>query len=90
MIEMGLLDEAKALLPYAHQNALQTVGYQEIFEYLQGETTLAVAIDKIKKHTRHYAKRQMTWFKKDLSFQWLPTGDSQRLLEFVEDRKFTK
>jgi tRNA dimethylallyltransferase len=90
MLNKGLLEEVKALLPYAHYNALQTVGYQEIFEYLQGKTSLDTAIDHIKKHTRHYAKRQLTWFKKDLSYQWFAAGDRQALLEYVHVRKSTK
>ena len=63
MIEQGLVDEVKALLPYRHHQALQTVGYSEIFKYFDGEWSLEEAIDKIKQHTRNYAKRQVTWFR---------------------------
>jgi len=62
MIEEGLLEEAKNLFPYSHLNALNTVGYKEIFDYFNGKISLEQAIDKIKIHTRRYAKRQMTWF----------------------------
>lgn len=70
MMEEGLLEEVKALQPYQHLQALQTVGYRELFEYLKGEKTLPQAIEEIKKNTRHYAKRQMTWFKKDTTYNW--------------------
>jgi tRNA dimethylallyltransferase len=71
MIEQGLLDEVKSLVAYKNINALQTVGYREIFEYLDGTINLAQAIDNIKTNTRHYAKRQLTWFKKDAAIQWV-------------------
>ena len=64
MIEAGLVDEVKNLMQYKHVNALQTVGYLEIIEFLENKTTLQQAIEKIKIRTRQYAKRQMTWFKR--------------------------
>ncbi len=70
MIGAGLINEVKELLPYKHLNALQTVGYKEFFESLDGSTTLAKSIDEIKKNSRHYAKRQLTWFKRDHSINW--------------------
>jgi tRNA dimethylallyltransferase len=70
MLEQGLLDEAKALLPNQHLNALNTVGYKELFRYYNGEWTLDFAISEIKKNSRHFAKRQLTWFKKDNSILW--------------------
>jgi tRNA dimethylallyltransferase len=63
MIDAGLLEEVKSLLPYRNHNALQTVGYKELFEHLDGKCSLEVAVDKIKQNTRNYAKRQTTWFK---------------------------
>ncbi|MEZ4721885.1 MAG: tRNA (adenosine(37)-N6)-dimethylallyltransferase MiaA [Flavobacteriales bacterium] len=60
----GLLDEVQSNLPYRHCNALQTVGYAELFDFLDGKTDLSYAVDKIMQHTRNYAKRQVTWFKK--------------------------
>jgi tRNA dimethylallyltransferase len=76
MIEQGLLNEVKALLPYQHLNALQTVGYKEIFSYLNGETVLRDSIEAIKRNTRQYAKRQLTWFRKDEEYRWfLPDAD---------------
>ncbi len=74
MIDQGLLDEVKGLLPYRRLNALQTVGYTELFDYLDGKQTFDEAVEAIKKNTRQYAKRQMTWFKKDASIQWLAPG----------------
>ena len=71
MIQEGLLEEVQGLLPMAHLNALQTVGYQEIFAHLRREISLQDAVTGIKQHTRQYAKRQMTWFTKDASVNWL-------------------
>lgn len=65
MMEAGLLDEARALYPYRTLNALNTVGYKEMFAYMEGKCTLEQAVEDIKTHTRRYAKRQLTWFRKD-------------------------
>jgi tRNA dimethylallyltransferase len=75
MMEQGLLEEVKGLTPYyqagTYRNkALATVGYAELFSYLDGNTSLNYAVDKIKQHSRNYAKRQLTWFKKDPEIQW--------------------
>jgi len=70
MMDEGLLDEAKKLYPYKNLNALQTVGYQELFNYLDGNWTLEFAIQEIKKNTRRFAKRQVTWNKKDATINW--------------------
>lgn len=75
MIEDGLVDEVMALEPYRHLNALQTVGYTEVLEHFDGLTTLEEAVEKIKKNTRHYAKRQMTWLRKDLQLTWIENLD---------------
>jgi tRNA dimethylallyltransferase len=71
MMQEGLLQEVTSLLRNANRNALQTVGYQEMFAHLSGEITLEDAVALIKQHTRQYAKRQMTWFKKDNQIHWL-------------------
>lgn len=71
MVEAGLIEEAKTLLAHKKNNALQTVGYQELFDHFDGKIELNQAIDLIKQHTRQYAKRQMTWFKKDKDIFWL-------------------
>jgi len=70
MMQDGLEDEVKALVPYKELNALQTVGYREMFSYINNEISLSQAIETIKINTRQYAKRQMTWFKKDDRIQW--------------------
>lgn len=70
MIKEGLLEEAKALLPKQHLNALNTVGYKELFNYFNGEWELDFAISEIKKNTRRFAKRQLTWFRKDETITW--------------------
>lgn len=83
MLEQGLLDEAKSLLPFQKNNALQTVGYQELFAHFKGEISEAMAIEQIKQHTRQYAKRQMTWFKKETSITWMDASNIsvQKVLE---------
>jgi tRNA dimethylallyltransferase len=75
MVQDGLLDEVKALYSSLHLKNLQTVGYTELFDFLSGLCTLPEAIEKIKQHTRNYAKRQMTWFKKDPEIHWLRADD---------------
>jgi tRNA dimethylallyltransferase len=75
MIAAGLVDEVRTLLPYKHLKTLRTVGYDEIFRYLDGEWTLPHAIEKIKQHTRNYAKRQLTWFRADADMVWLPANN---------------
>lgn len=71
MMGNGLLDEAKALYPMRQLNALNTVGYKELFDYFDGKCALAEAIEQIKIHTRQYAKRQMTWLRRDDSYHWI-------------------
>ena len=70
MVEEGLLEEAKYLIPYQHLNSLNTVGYKELFNYFNNEWALEFAISEIKKNSRRFAKRQLTWFKKDKSIIW--------------------
>ena len=84
MVKQGLLDEVKALLLFQNLNALQTVGYRELFDYLNGKISLEKAIENIKTNTRHYAKRQMTWFKKDAEITWLsPSAAVNEILKHV-------
>ena len=71
MMELGLLEEVKSLNGCRYINALQTVGYKELFEYTDGKVTIGGAVDNIKKNTRHYAKRQLTWFRRDTEIKWL-------------------
>jgi tRNA dimethylallyltransferase len=81
MMNEGLLDEVQKLLPYKELNALQTVGYKELFEYLDNSITLEKAVDLIRQHTRQYAKRQMTWFRKDPEIKWLHPGDIDGIIK---------
>lgn len=85
MMKKGLIHEAKQLYPLRKLNALQTVGYKEIFEYLEGAITLENAIDKIKQNTRNFAKRQLTWFRKDKSIQWFSPEDYKKTIKLIED-----
>lgn len=85
MLANGLLDEVKSLLPYKHLNALQTVGYAELFDLLENKTTQAKAVEEIKIHTRQYAKRQLTWFKKDKGFEWFSPFDISAILQLIKE-----
>lgn len=75
MIEEGLIEEARGFYDKRHLNALNTVGYKELFNYFSGEWTLAQAIDKIKQHSRNYARKQLTWFRRDSSIHWIDLSD---------------
>ena len=79
MMKQGLLEEAKTLYPKRHLNALNTVGYKELFAYFDGQCTLSEAIQQIKIHTRQYAKRQMTWLRKDTGYQWVTIEEVKNL-----------
>ena len=70
MMDEGLLEEVRSLLPYRDCTALQTVGYSELFDYLDGKTTLDEAIRLIQRNTRHYAKRQLSWWRRDREIRW--------------------
>jgi tRNA dimethylallyltransferase len=85
MIEAGLVEEVRSLLPFRNLNALQTVGYSEIFDYLDGKVSLEEAIALIKKHTRQYAKRQMTWFKKDKEIKWFNSRGLQEIKKYLDE-----
>lgn len=82
MMEEGLLEEVRQLFPLRHLKNLQTVGYSELFAYLEGKSSLAEAVDKIKQHTRNYAKRQLTWFRKDPECHWFQ-ADAPDLLSNI-------
>ena len=79
MLSQGLVDEARRLYPYRHRNALNTVGYKELFDYFDGKTNLMEAIEQIKLNTRHYAKRQMTWLRKDQEYIWINPSMGERI-----------
>ena len=80
MLNLGLLDEAKALYPHKHLNALQTVGYRELFGFFNEEYSLEFAISEIKKNTRRFAKRQVTWNKKDAEINWFDYTENPEII----------
>lgn len=84
MIADGLVEEVESLEKYRDFNALNTVGYKEIFDYLDSKTMLAEAIENIKTNTRRYAKRQLTWFKRDSEMRWFMPEDIDGIIGFVE------
>ena len=86
MIHAGLVEEVRSVLPYREHNALRTVGYQEIFSFLEGHISLDQAIDDIKTHTRQYAKRQLTWFRKDPAFQWFDSREENEMMAYVRQQ----
>lgn len=86
MMQAGLLEEVRSLIPYKHLNALQTVGYAELFDYLDGHVTLERAVELIKQNTRRYAKRQMTWFKRDQAFNWFNPREFEQIKIFAGAR----
>jgi len=87
MMDAGLLDEAEKLYPHKELNALQTVGYKELFEYIEGQCTLEAAVSEIKKNTRRFAKRQLTWLRKNEAILWVPyNAEPKKVLQMVKDR----
>ena len=85
MMESGFLDEVRSLMPYQHLNALQTVGYKELFGHLNSTMELTGAVTEIKKNTRQYAKRQLTWFKKDKDYTWFQPTQLNKIKEHLKD-----
>ena len=83
MMDAGLLDEARRLYPFRHENALNTVGYKELFRYLDGEWELPFAVEKIKKNTRDYAKKQMTWYAHDNEIQWFHPDQKEEIFQII-------
>ncbi|HEX7411045.1 MAG TPA: tRNA (adenosine(37)-N6)-dimethylallyltransferase MiaA [Bacteroidales bacterium] len=81
MMVAGLLEETKQFIPLRHLNALNTVGYKELFTYLDGEVSLERAVENIKTNTRRYAKRQLTWFKRDMEMKWFEPHQTAEILD---------
>jgi tRNA dimethylallyltransferase len=87
MVQQGLLEEAKGLYPHKKLNALQTVGYRELFSYFDSEFTLDFALEEIKKNTRRFAKRQMTWFKRTEGAKWFDfTTPPAEIINYIENK----
>ncbi len=84
MMDSGLLEEAEKLYTHKELNSLQTVGYREFFDFMDGKTDLETAVSEIKKNSRRYAKRQMTWYRKDERINWFSPFEKEKILEFVE------
>ncbi|ATL48047.1 tRNA (adenosine(37)-N6)-dimethylallyltransferase MiaA [Chitinophaga caeni] len=84
MMDAGLVEEVRSVQDYRQHNALQTVGYTEIFNYFDGKLSIDEAVEQIKTHTRQYAKRQLTWFRKDTAYHWFDAREPGKVLEFVK------
>ncbi len=89
MISEGLIDEVKSVYKYKELNSLNTVGYKEIIQYLDGNWTLDYAIDKIKQNSRIYSRKQMTWFKRDNEINWFNPDNEEDIMEFIESKTKT-
>lgn len=86
MMRDGLLEEARHVYPYKHLNSLNTVGYKEMFNYLDGEWPLDFAVEKIKRNSRVYARKQMTWFKRDKEINWFHPDNIEGILTFLDEQ----
>jgi len=87
MIDAGLEQEAKVWFAHKQLNALQTVGYKEFFEFFEGKCSRDRAIELIKQHTRHYAKKQISWFKRDIATKWISADNVDEMITFIADFK---
>ncbi len=87
MVDNGLESEVKSLLPHRNLNALKTVGYKEIFDYLDGNTSKERAIELTQQNSRRYAKRQLTWFRRDKTYQWVEASNFHNVLELISIKK---
>jgi len=83
MMEEGLLEEARTMLPYREANALNTVGYKELFNYFDGVWDLSEAVERIKGNTRRYARKQLTWFKRDTQMRWFHPDDQELMMNYI-------
>ena len=90
MMADGLLEEARALYPKRHLNALNTVGYKELFDYIDGRWPLEEAVERIKGNTRRYARKQLTWFKKDESIRWFHPDETETIIKYICGKKSCK
>ena len=86
MMEQGLLDEARRLLPYRHLNALNTVGYKEMFAYLDGIWSLDEAVERMKGNTRRYARKQLTWFKRNPMVRWFSPDQKEDIINYIDQQ----
>lgn len=85
MVEHGLEEEARNLLPYRHLNSLNTVGYKEMFKAIDGEWSMEEAVERIKGNTRRYARKQLTWYKKDNDIVWFDAAETDNIFKYLVD-----
>ena len=85
MMEQGLLDEAISVLPKRHLNALNTVGYKEMFAYIDGTWGLEEAVERMKGNTRRYARKQLTWFKRDQQMKWFHPDEQEQIMKYISE-----
>ena len=86
MVDKGLIDEVTSLLPYRNSNALNTVGYKEVIKYLNGDIPLEEAIRQIQSNTRQYARKQLTWYKRDEEMTWFSPDDKEAIIDFIDNK----
>ena len=86
MMADGLLDEARRVYPFRELNSLNTVGYKELFQYFDGNWTLDEAVEKIKRNSRVYARKQMTWFKRDAEISWFHPSQEAEIRAFIQQQ----
>lgn len=87
MVEQGLVDEVKSFIHLKEHNSLNTVGYKEIFKYLDNEWSLPFAIEKIKQNTRIYSRKQITWYRKDMDIEWFHPNDIEKIIQHIESKR---
>lgn len=85
MMDDGLLEEARKVYPHRHLNSLNTVGYKELFKYFDGEWSLDFAVEKIRRNSRVYARKQMTWFKRDTEIEWFHPEKETEIMNFIKN-----
>ena len=90
MMAQGLLEEARRVYPYRALNSLNTVGYKELFRYFDGDWTLEEAVEKIKRNSRVYSRKQMTWFRRDASIHWFSPDDEVEIRNFITNQLTAK
>lgn len=86
MMESGLLEEVRGLLPYKEKTAMKTVGYRELFRHLEGELSLEEAVDLIKRNTRKFARKQLTWFRKNNMYTWFAPGETAEMIQWINSQ----
>ena len=84
MMEAGLLEEARSVYPFRSLNSLNTVGYKELFSYFDGDITLEEAVDLIQRNSRKYARKQLTWFRRDPGIHWFEPDQIDQIISFTE------